>query len=94
MSHKCAKPGCGFHLPESYPLPYCPWHAAPGSGIVKVIAAAGIFAVGVGGMYAVSKVSEAFKKRKTQAEQEEWRQRAEEMRKARRSPDEDVARGA
>ena len=52
MSHKCVKSGCGFHLPDNYPLPVCPWHAAPGSGIVKLLAAAGIFAAGFGGMYA------------------------------------------
>jgi hypothetical protein len=56
MSHKCASAGCGFHLPDHYPFPYCPWHAAPGKGIFKVMGAAGIFVAGVGGMYAYSKL--------------------------------------
>ena len=94
MSHKCVKSGCGFHLPDNYPLPVCPWHAAPGSGIVKLLAAAGIFAAGFGGMYAVGKLSEILRKRKTQGEQEEWRRKGEEMRKARQPQQDDLAQEA
>lgn len=74
MSHKCAQSGCGFHLPDNYPLPFCPWHAAPGNGLAKVVGAAGLFALGVGGFYAFGKIRDAIRKR---AEHEELKQNAE-----------------
>ena len=74
MSHKCTKPGCQFRLPDTYPLPLCPWHAAPGKGIVKIASAAGILLVGVGGRYAFEKVRNAFNRQKTEAEQKKWRE--------------------
>jgi len=60
MSHKCAKSGCTFYLPDYYMLPLCPWHAAPGKGIVKLVGTAGIFAAGVGGAYAYGKIRGLF----------------------------------
>jgi hypothetical protein len=36
MAHKCTSPGCEFSLPDSYPLPKCPWHTVPGRGAVKI----------------------------------------------------------
>src|SRR5487761_187628 len=74
MSHKCAQSGCGFHLPDNYPLPFCPWHAAPGNGVVKVVGAVGLFALGVGGFYAFGKIRDAVRKR---AEQDELSRNAE-----------------
>lgn len=79
MSHKCAKIGCGFHLPDTYPLPFCPWHTAPGKGVVKLIGAAGIFAFGVGGAYAYGKLRGMLRERRIETEQHEWRQKAEKM---------------
>ncbi|HVA48332.1 MAG TPA: DnaJ domain-containing protein [Pirellulales bacterium] len=75
MSQKCAQSGCGFHLPDNYPLPFCPWHAAPGKGLVKVVGAVGLCALGVGGFYAFGKVRDAIRKR---AEQEVLERNAEE----------------
>src|SRR5213594_3801385 len=36
MAHKCTSRGCEFSLPDSYPLPKCPWHMVPGRGPVKL----------------------------------------------------------
>jgi hypothetical protein len=79
MSHRCAKSGCAFRLPDSYTFPFCPWHAAPGNGVVKILSAAGILAVGVGGMFAYGKIRDAIRSRKTEAEQDEWRRNAEQL---------------
>ena len=81
MSHKCAFPGCRFHLPDAYLVPLCPWHAAPGKGIKKMIFAAGMLAVGVGGSYAVGKARQILKRHKTEAEQDQWRMRGEAVRR-------------
>ena len=49
MARKCNAPGCGFPLPDKYPLEKCPWHLAPGRGPVKIAAAITIAAAGFGG---------------------------------------------
>jgi|SRR5215469_8732864 len=55
MARKCASPGCGFYLPDKYPLAKCPWHLAPGRGPVKIAAAVAIAAAGFGGGMAYKK---------------------------------------
>src|SRR5436189_4419528 len=52
MARKCTSPGCGFYLPDRYPLAKCPWHMAPGKGPVKIAAALTIAAAGFGGGFA------------------------------------------
>ena len=76
MSHKCAKPGCQFRLPNTYPLPLCPWHAAPGKGATKIVTAAVTLIVGVGGRYAYEKIRDVLNRRNTEAEQKKWREQA------------------
>ena len=76
MSHKCAKRGCQFRLPDTYPLPLCPWHAAPGKGIVKILSAGGILVAGVGGKYAFDRIRNLIRNRKIRREQEAWRVKA------------------
>jgi hypothetical protein len=79
MSHKCAQAGCGFHLPDAYPLPLCPWHIAPGTDrkVKAVAAAAGCVLLGVG--YGASKALEAREQLKqrnaVRQGQERWRER-------------------
>jgi hypothetical protein len=80
MSHKCAKRGCQFRLPDTYPLPLCPWHAAPGKGIVKIISAAGILLAGIGGKYAYDKIRTTIKQRKVRHQQKQWRDKAQQQR--------------
>jgi hypothetical protein len=55
MARKCNAPGCGFYLPDRYPLDKCPWHMAPGQGPVKIAAALAIAAAGLGGGFAYKK---------------------------------------
>jgi hypothetical protein len=64
MAHKCSSPGCAFYLPNSYPLGKCPWHAAPGSGPVKITAAIAIAAAGLGGGIAYKKFREYLREKK------------------------------
>jgi hypothetical protein len=76
MSDKCAKRGCQFRLPATYPLPLCPWHAAPGKGIVKIVSAIGILVAGVGGKYAFDRIRDEIRSRKIRREQTMWRDKA------------------
>ena len=55
MARKCTASGCGFYLPDRYPLDKCPWHMAPGQGPVKIAAALAIAAAGLGGGFAYTK---------------------------------------
>ena len=55
MAHKCTSRGCEFSLPDSYPLPKCPWHMVPGRGPVKIAAALAVAAAGLGGGFAYKK---------------------------------------
>ena len=64
MAHKCSSQGCAFYLPNSYPLEKCPWHAAPGSGPVKITAAIAIAAAGLGGGIAYKKFREYLREKK------------------------------
>src|SRR6266436_2705219 len=65
MAHKCTSPGCAFYLPDKYPLGKCPWHAAPGSGPVKIAAAIAIAAAGLGGGIAHKKLREYLREKKS-----------------------------
>jgi hypothetical protein len=71
MAHKCNAPGCGFPLPEKYPLDKCPWHLAPGKGPVKIAAALTIAAAGFGGGFAYKKFKKYLDERKLRKQREE-----------------------
>jgi hypothetical protein len=71
MAHKCNAPGCGFPLPEKYPLDKCPWHLAPGKGPVKIAAALTIAAAGFGGGFAYKKFKKYLDDRKHRKQREE-----------------------
>lgn len=71
MARKCDAPGCGFHLPDRYPLDKCPWHMAPGQGPVKIAAALAIAAAGLGGGFAYKKFRAYLSKKRLRKEREE-----------------------
>jgi hypothetical protein len=75
MARKCSSPGCGFYLPDKYPLAKCPWHMAPGRGPVKIAAALTIAAAGFGGGFAYKRFRRYLDERKLRKEREESRQR-------------------
>ena len=70
MARKCNSRGCGFYLPDRYPLDKCPWHMAPGSGPVKIAAALTIAAAGFGGGFAYKKFRRYLDKKKLRKERE------------------------
>jgi hypothetical protein len=74
MARKCDAPGCGFYLPDKYPLDKCPWHMAPGKGPVKIAAALTIAAAGFGGGFAYKRFRRYLDERKLRREREETRQ--------------------
>jgi|SRR5262249_53600968 hypothetical protein len=74
MARKCNAPGCGFYLPDKYPLAKCPWHMAPGRGPVKIAAALTIAAAGFGGGFAYKRFRRYLDERKLRKEREESRQ--------------------
>jgi hypothetical protein len=74
MARKCDAPGCGFPLPDKYPLAKCPWHMAPGRGPVKIAAALTIAAAGFGGGFAYKRFRRYLDERKLRKEREESRQ--------------------
>ena len=74
MARKCNAPGCGFYLPDKYPLARCPWHMAPGRGPVKIAAALAIAAAGFGGGFAYKRFRRYLDERKLRKEREESRQ--------------------
>ena len=76
MARKCNAPGCGFPLPDKYPLAKCPWHMAPGQGPVKIAAALAIAAAGLGGGFAYKKFRAYLSEKKLRRERKERRQRA------------------
>ena len=85
MARKCDAPGCGFPLPDRYPLDKCPWHMAPGQGPVKIAAALAIAAAGLGGGFAYKKFRTYLSEKKLRKERKERRQRdaaASEQRRA------------
>jgi hypothetical protein len=69
MARKCNSRGCGFYLPDRYPLDKCPWHMAPGSGPVKIAAALTIAAAGFGGGFAYKKFRKYLDEKKLRKEQ-------------------------
>ena len=71
MARKCDSPGCGFPLPDKYPLDKCPWHMAPGRGPVKIAAALTIAAAGFGGGFAYKRFRRYLDNRKLRKEHEE-----------------------
>ena len=73
MARKCATSGCGFPLPDKYPLDKCPWHLAPGRGPVKIAAALTIAAAGFGGGFAYKKFRKYLDEKKRRREREESR---------------------
>jgi hypothetical protein len=73
MARKCNAPGCGFPLPDRYPLAKCPWHMAPGRGPVKIAAALTIAAAGFGGGFAYKRFRRYLDERKLRKEREESR---------------------
>ena len=75
MARKCNSRGCGFYLPDRYPLDKCPWHMAPGSGPVKIAAALTIAAAGFGGGFAYKKFRTYLDKKKLRKEREKSRKR-------------------
>ena len=75
MGRKCNSRGCGFYLPDRYPLDKCPWHMAPGSGPVKIAAALTIAAAGFGGGFAYKKFRRYLDKKKLRKERKASRTR-------------------
>jgi hypothetical protein len=75
MAHKCTSPGCEFSLPDTYPLPKCPWHMVPGRGPAKIAAALAVAAAGLGGGLAYKKFKTYLHKKQLRKEREERRQR-------------------
>src|SRR5213079_3530356 len=75
MARKCTSPGCGFYLPDRYPLAKCPWHMAPGRGPVKIAAALTIAAAGFGGGFAYKKFRRYLDEKKLRKEREASRKR-------------------
>jgi hypothetical protein len=85
MAHKCTSRGCEFSLPDSYPLPKCPWHMVPGRGPVKIAAALAVAAAGLGGGLAYKKYKTYLHGKQLRKERKERRRRdaaASEQRRA------------
>jgi hypothetical protein len=74
MARRCTVAGCGFPLPDKYPLDKCPWHLAPGRGPVKIAAALTIAAAGFGGGFAYKRFRRYLDERKLRKERDESRQ--------------------
>src|SRR5205814_9329417 len=75
MAHKCTSRGCEFSLPDTYPLPKCPWHTVPGRGPVKIAAALAVAAAGLGGGLAYKKYKTYLHVKQLRKERKERRQR-------------------
>src|SRR5437667_10165863 len=75
MAHKCTSRGCEFSLPDSYPLPKCPWHMVPGRGPLKIEAALAVAAAGLGGGHAYKKYKAYLYEKQLRKERKERRQR-------------------
>jgi len=82
MARKCSASGCGFPLPDKYPLDKCPWHMAPGQGPVKIAAALTIAAAGLGGGFAYKKFRTYLSEKKLRKEREEARRQLAREQKA------------
>src|SRR6266498_807567 len=75
VAHKCTSRGCEFSLPDSYPLPKCPWHMVPGRGPVKIAAALAVAAAGLGGGLAYKKFKTYLHEKQLRKERKKRRQR-------------------
>jgi hypothetical protein len=75
MAHKCTSPGCEFSLPDTYPLPKCPWHMVPGRGPAKIVAALAIAAAGFGGGLAYKKFKTYLHEKQLREERQQRRRR-------------------
>jgi hypothetical protein len=75
MAHKCTSPGCGFPLPDTYPLPKCPWHMVPGRGPLKIAAALAVAAAGLGGGLAYKKFQAYLHEKQLRKERKKPRRR-------------------
>ena len=82
MARKCSASGCGFPLPDKYPLDKCPWHMAPGQWPVKIAAALAIAAAGLGGGFAYKKFRTYLSEKKLRKEREEARRQQAREQKA------------
>jgi hypothetical protein len=76
MAHKCDSPGCGFPLPDTYPLPKCPWHMVPGRGPLKIAAALAVAAAGLGGGLAYKKFQAYLHEKQLRKQRKKRRHRA------------------
>src|SRR5437867_4791224 len=86
MARKCTSPGCGFNLPDRYPLAKCPWHMAPGRGPVKIAAALTIAAAGFGGGFAYKRFRRYLDERKLRKEREESKKTSASKERKAKSP--------
>jgi hypothetical protein len=86
MARKCTASGCGFPLPDKYPLDKCPWHLAPGRGPVKIAAALTIAAAGFGGGFAYKRFRRYLDERKVRKERDESRQASASKEQKAKSP--------
>jgi hypothetical protein len=75
MAHKCTSPGCKFSLPDTYPLPKCPWHMVPGRGPAKIAGALAVAAAGLGGGLAYKKFKTYLHEKQLRKQRRERRQR-------------------
>ena len=82
MAHKCNSRGCEFSLPDSYPLPKCPWHMVPGRGPVKIAAALAVAAAGFGGGFAYKKFKAYLDKKQVRKERRRRAASTSEQRRA------------
>src|SRR4030081_17055 len=71
MVRKCTASGCGFYLPDRYPLNKCPWHMAPGQRPFNIAAALAIAAAGLGGGFAYKKFRTYLSEKKLRKEREQ-----------------------
>src|SRR5437773_9000781 len=76
MAHNCTSRGCEFSLPDSYPLPKCPWHMVPGRGSAKIAAALALAAAGLGSGLAYKKFKTYLHEKQLRNERKERRRRA------------------
>src|SRR5258708_38994623 len=75
MAHKCTSRGCEFSLPDTYPLPKCPWHMVPGRGQAKIAGALAVAAAGFGGGLAYKKFKTYLHEKQLRRERKERRRR-------------------
>lgn len=84
--HKCLKHGCGFRLPDSYPLPYCPWHVSKaavqlGVAAIAAVAGAGGCLLSKWSQRATKKSKDAREKSQHEEQRRNWQANADRLRK-------------